>query len=664
MDYDLSRLGEREFEHLSQALVLAALGPGVEVFGDGPDGGREATFEGGVNLPHRDGRGRWNGFGVVQAKYLRRPGDTASGERWFAAQVKAELEKWLEPDSVRVKKGRVPDYLLMTTNVVLSPVAGGGGVDTVDRLIESYAKRLGLRDWAVWHYDKLCRLLDVHDGVRRTNAGQIVLGDVLSQIHDLLPVDPRRRESAASAAKALLEGQSDRDAACPYKGLAAFTEADASVFFGREQLAARVVGRLSRSHAEGRPLVVMGASGAGKSSLLAAGMLPALRQGQLDVAGSEAWPRALFTPTGDPLGALAAAVAAATRRSADGLAGQLRADPDRLAAWLGEDARTGDLESPPAGADRCLLVVDQFEEVFTQCTDSAARQAFIDAICAAAACDDGSAPAAAVVIGIRADFVAHLAAFPQLRAAMEAHPVLVGPMSSDELRSAVEQPAAAAGLTLELGLVDRLIDDLGPRAGRSAGAEASYEVGQLPLLSHALLVTCQRSAGTHLTLAAYQATGGIRRAVASTADDIVARLDKDHYDTARNLLLDLVQIGEGTDDTRRRMPLARLLASAPDPQRTQRVLTELAAPDARLVTIHEDRVEITHEALLRAWPTLREWIDSDRAGQLLRQRLDDDAHAWTEGNRNPVHLYQGNRLTLAAAHGVPQSLSVLVRRGV
>ncbi len=174
MDYDLARLGEREFEHLSQALALRVLGPGVQVFGDGPDGGREASFEGAFQVAERVGGGVWSGYGVLQAKFRRRPLGTTSDARWFVGQVEAELTKWSDPESHRVKWGRLPEYLLLTTNVVLSPTPRSGGIDVVDRLIARHADRLGLRGWEVWHYDKLCRLLDGHDQIRRAYASLLL----------------------------------------------------------------------------------------------------------------------------------------------------------------------------------------------------------------------------------------------------------------------------------------------------------------------------------------------------------------------------------------------------------------------------------------------------------------------------------------------------------
>jgi hypothetical protein len=184
VDYDLTRLGDHEFEHLSQALALQVLGPGVSVFGAGPDGGREATFDGRMRFPDPDQP--WDGYGVVQAKFKQRPAGDGKDAAWFLRQLRAELETWANPKSNRVRRGRVPQYVLFTTNVVLSPVAGSGGVDRVNALIARYADRLRLKGWRVWHHDQLCRLLDAHREVRLTYAALITPSDLVAQLVELL----------------------------------------------------------------------------------------------------------------------------------------------------------------------------------------------------------------------------------------------------------------------------------------------------------------------------------------------------------------------------------------------------------------------------------------------------------------------------------------------
>ncbi|WP_233288914.1 NACHT domain-containing NTPase [Kitasatospora sp. MBT63] len=184
VDYDLSPLGTREFEHLSQSLAKCVLGPGVSVFGDGKDGGREATFHGPVTFPH-EGQ-TWDGYGVVQAKFRQRENQRVPDTLWMERSVTEELQKWVEPAT---KRGELPEFMLFTTNVVLSPVPETGGIDRVNAHIANESKRLKipLKGWAVWHLDEICRYLDMYSDVRRAYAGFITPGDVLSRLLDVLP---------------------------------------------------------------------------------------------------------------------------------------------------------------------------------------------------------------------------------------------------------------------------------------------------------------------------------------------------------------------------------------------------------------------------------------------------------------------------------------------
>jgi hypothetical protein len=184
VDYNLARLNPRDFEHLSQALAVAVLGPSVEVFGDGPDGGREAAFEGRFTL---EGSAEpWEGYGVVQAKFLQRPVDTKTATTWLHRQIDTELKLWADPDRKRAKSGRIPEYFLVATNAVLSGVPDAGGVDSINQLIASHAGRLGLKGWMVWHYDKICRLLDVHAAVRARYGPYIAPDEVLGRVADFM----------------------------------------------------------------------------------------------------------------------------------------------------------------------------------------------------------------------------------------------------------------------------------------------------------------------------------------------------------------------------------------------------------------------------------------------------------------------------------------------
>jgi WD40 repeat protein/DNA-binding SARP family transcriptional activator/energy-coupling factor transporter ATP-binding protein EcfA2 len=283
---------------------------------------------------------------------------------------------------------------------------------------------------------------------------------------------------------------------CPYKGLATFDIEDADCFFGREQLVARLVARLVGA----RLLGVVGPSGSGKSSVVRAGLLPALAAGALP--GSERWGRALIRPGEHPMREL----------------GRARLGGDR----------------------RIVLVVDQLEELFTACRDEHERATFVAALVRAVR-DRG----VAVVLAVRADFYGRCAAYPELAGLLGANHVLVGPMGQDELRRAIELPARHAGLRLEPGLADRLL------------ADCEGEPGALPLLSSALLELWQQRDGRHLRLAAYERTGGVRGAVARLAEAAHERIEPDQQPAARRLLLRLIA-EEGGAAVRRRVALDEL----------------------------------------------------------------------------------------------------------
>jgi hypothetical protein len=311
--------------------------------------------------------------------------------------------------------------------------------------------------------------------------------------------------------------------------------------------------------------------------------------------------------------------------------------------------------------------VDQFEEVFTSCSDEAERTAFIAALGAAASSspvaptdtDSGRRrpPAALVVLGLRADFYSVALRRADLLPALQS-PVVVGPMTEDELRDAIVKPAKKAGVGLEDGLVELLLRDLRPAAGpgthdgqndRNEGSgPAAYEAGALPLLSHALDVTWGRLRRGRMTVADYRAAGAIQGAVTQTAEEAYHKLTTRQQETARQLFLRLVHAADDTADTRRRVSPAELLDSYghTQPEELAAVLDQFV--NRRLITVDRDHVEIAHDSLLSAWPRLRDWIDADRAGLVISRRLTEDAHAWDGARRDTGRLYRGSQLTLAA----------------
>ncbi len=360
---------------------------------------------------------------------------------------------------------------------------------------------------------------------------------------------------------------------CPYRGLLAYEPEDRSVFFGREEVVADVIHRLR----PGGLLAVVGASGSGKSSVLRAGVIGPVMTGELSAFRQAV----LLTPGPEP------------------------------PIEIDETAQT-------------LVVVDQFEELYTQCHDAVRRRAFIDALL--------NLPGP-VVIGVRADFYGDLTGHPKLARAVAEDQILLGAMSEDELRRAVAEPARMAGLRLQEGLVDLVLRDV-------AG-----EPGALPLMSHALRATWERRDGRTLTVDAYRESGGVSSAVAQTADEVAAATPEDQRWLLRNVFLRLTELGEGVEDTRRRVEVEELVSQGASIAVVKELLQRLA--DARLLTLGEGTAEVAHEVLIRSWPTLRHWLEEDREGIRLHRRLGDAARLWEASGREPGDLYRGTRLDAA-----------------
>jgi WD40 repeat protein/DNA-binding SARP family transcriptional activator len=370
---------------------------------------------------------------------------------------------------------------------------------------------------------------------------------------------------------------------CPYKGLAAYGPDDAAYFVGRERLVAEMLARLVGAEL----LAVVGPSGSGKSSLVRAGLLPALAAGTLP--GSERWRQLLLTPGDRPAEAL-----------------------DRALADLPSQGRT-------------LLVVDQLEELFTVAV-AGQRQAFVDRLVEAL-----RSPYADVVavVTLRSDYYGHCADYPDLAKLVQATTVLVGAMHPEELRRAIEVPAELAGLEVEPGVTEAIL------------ADAADQPGALPLVSTALLALWEHRAGRRLTLAGYAQTGGVRGAVARLADGVYDGFDPDQQAIARAILLRLTEPGEGGDDVRRRARRSEL----GDDEATTKVLSTLVA--RRLLIADEHTVEVAHEALLREWPRLRGWLEEDRQGRRLHHQLAEAANQWVAHDHDPEQLYRGARLAAA-----------------
>jgi hypothetical protein len=415
------------------------------------------------------------------------------------------------------------------------------------------------------------------------------------------------------------------DDVCPYQGPAPFEADRTELFFGRTRATRGLLERLApRLEGHGTILLVSGASGVGTSSLLRAGLMPALAKGMLPVAGSRQWPRLLVTPTSRPLWALAEGWTEAYGGQAETVHETLRDDPEAALAETG----------------RFVLVVDQFEELFTLVTDERERQAFVRALRAMA---EGPA-GAGVIIGLRADHWDRCAAYPQFAEAIQDGPVIVEPMTEPELRLAITGPAAAVGLEIEPGLVEAVLAEL--RGDRVAGDR--YEAGALPLLSRAMRDTWDRRENGRLTIRGFEESGRLGESMRRTADEVLGRLPAEDRKTALKLFRRMTSITAGGRVARRRTATPTEIhaaASAHSAEHRDRADALLSAfADQRLLTLHEDTVEIAHDALLTAWPTLRQWLAPDLTAQAVYDRLVDDVAQWAENHRDPAFLYRGARL--------------------
>ncbi len=408
----------------------------------------------------------------------------------------------------------------------------------------------------------------------------------------------------------------------PYKGLRAFQEADASDFFGRDEVITALTARLSDADAEGRFLALVGASGSGKSSLARAGLIPALRRGVLPA--SERWFYTDMIPGSDPYNELADAL----------LRVAVNPPPDLPAALLEGDRALVEIVNavlPDADSDLVILI-DQFEEVFTVCPDELRRAAFLRALQTAA---HDPASRLRIVITIRADFYDRPLQYPLFGDLLRRTTEIILPLHGEALAMAITAPALRAGLTLESGLTETILSSV------------QAQPGTLPLMQYALTELFERRTGTRLTLAAYQASGGVAGALARRADELYEALDQARRALAQSIFLRLVMLGEGAEDTRRRADRAELTALSENPTDIEAILDGYGT--FRLLSFDRDpatrapTVEVAHEALIREWGTLRGWLDAGRDDVRTQRRLIAAVDEW-EAKGDASYLAAGARL--------------------
>ncbi|GAA4442339.1 WD40 repeat domain-containing protein [Phytohabitans houttuyneae] len=492
---------------------------------------------------------------------------------------------------------------------------------------------LGRTADALAHYTSIRRRLvdelGVDPGSQLQHLHQAILRGELDAHNDLPPRPTSSAETSETGGAPHWDG-------CPYRGLLPFEERHAAVFYGRRALTARLVERLAKQSADAGVLVVLGCSGAGKSSLLRAGLLAALADDRV-VPGCRSWPRRIMTPTADPVRELATHLADLTSTDAITVYQSLAKHPEQAHLLAGQASSTADAAGEPP---RLVLVIDQLEELFTLDIDPVQQNVFLSAVHAMAtapALPDGK-PAALVVAGLRGDFLDQALAFAPLREAVEAGPFTVGPMNEAELREAITGPAAEADRRVPEELTSILLDDL-----RDRSLPTGFDNGALPLLSQVMFVMWPCDQAEDLTVTGYRRTGGVAAIVQTSAERVFHALTAHHREVARRVFTHLTNAAGGRLTRRPSTRAALRIAAACTDTDLDTVLEAFIAQ--RLITrIDDDLVAIAHEELLRSWTRLREWLQPSLTDQALHRALVDDVHAWDNRRSDPSYLYRGSQL--------------------
>ncbi|WP_424186829.1 hypothetical protein ACOBQX_03065 [Actinokineospora sp. G85] len=442
----------------------------------------------------------------------------------------------------------------------------------------------------------------------------------------------RSQPDAASAARG----------AEPYRGLYPFSPDDAEIFFGRDRLASNLLQRVKECLGDTNILIVTGASGVGKSSLVHAGLLPRIAAGHA-IPGSQHWLPVLMTPTANPLEVFATHVAALAGVSATAVRDSLTADPAEVRVLL----RQGQIAGIPAQerlgrrSARTLIVIDKFEEVFSVARhDAEAADVFFDVLAeASTAGRDGVDAPAVVLLVVRADYLEQCAAVPRLNTAMENSPFVVTTMTESDIRQAIIGPATHLGYEVEPRLDDTIVADL-----RSSITVGSLVDGALPLLSQALRETWQRSDGHTLTSRAYNDAGGVVGAVQKSADEVYCKLTEEQKKLAKRIFRALTRIRIDGVPTGRRSSRAELTAALGQAAEADVSAVIDAFTDKRLLIVDESRIEIAHDALIEVWPLLKEWLADDIAAFRTLDQLDGEVRRWMDHEHGTSYLHVGKQL--------------------
>lgn len=409
----------------------------------------------------------------------------------------------------------------------------------------------------------------------------------------------------------------------PYKGLRAFQQADSADFFGRETLTQQLINRLKETDEQSRFLAVIGPSGSGKSSVVKAGLLPAIRNGALP--NSDDWFVVEMVPGADPMEELEAALLRVAVNPPESLLNQLNVDSRGLLRAIKRVLPDDDTE--------LVLFIDQFEELFTLVDEEDRRAHFMDSLLEAIS---EVRSRIRIIITLRADFYDRPLNYVTFGELIRKRTEVVLPLSTDELEMVITGPAHRVGMIAEPSLVGSIISDV------------REQPGALPLLQYALTELFERRDGNRLTATAYAEIGGTWGALARRADELYDGLDEDSQEATRQLFLRLVTLGEGTEDTRRRTLQSELMSIGDDPDTMSMIIDAFGR--YRLLTFDHDpqtrssTVEVAHEALIRQWGRLRQWLLNNREELRLQRRLTAATEEWENAHKDDSFLVRGARL--------------------
>ncbi len=546
---------------------------------------------------------------VLQTATPKDPAQRYANALRFAAAFRAAL-----PNLQRAPAQPLPEPLTeRERDIIRLMIDGLSNAEIAERLVLSAAT-------VKWYVQQLYGKLDVHSRRQAVDRAKQMNLDAHTPMPAVLNRDRLESQTVVESTQGLVSPA--LHLVTPYKGLRAFQEADAADFFGRAALTEQLLARLAESGDGARFLAVVGPSGSGKSSVVRAGLIPALRRRGLP--HSDRWFITEMLPGTHPLEELEVALLRVAASPQTGLLSQLSEDRRGL-------VRAAKHILPADQDTELVLVIDQFEELFTLLEDEAVRGHFIDNLLSAAT-DPRSR--VRIILTLRADFYDRPLLYPRLAELMRSHTEIILPFSLDELERAIAGPAERVGLTLEAGLVGAIVHDVGEQPGT------------LPLLQYALSELYERRTDRTLTREAYRASGGIRGALARRANELYDDLETASQAAVRQLFLRLITLGEGTEDTRRRALLTEL--EGLDAPALEEVIN--AFVQYRLLTLDRDpmtrgpTVEIAHEALIREWARLRDWLTEGREDLRIQRRLLSAAAEWKQAGRDPSFLATGARL--------------------